>query len=207
MRLGWGRKGDHLSLLKKLEVIFCFLTNRKCDFFKSINRWLKWSNLKCDLVVEKAMLQRVAYYFESFSASWPTQNSTCVRSKKWCFKGSHGTPNLFWTSGVAQNAIWMKSKKQWFKLSKSLWIHYLHLDQPKMWLFQINKALIQVFEWHLRVIFFLLKSPKFDFRTVEKAMFQVVTRPCELISFLLTNPKWDLGEIEKAMFQWVAWHF
>ena len=61
-----------------------------------------------------------------------------------------------------------------------------------------------MFEWHLRVIFFLLKSPKFDFGTVEKAMFQVVTRPCELISFLLTNPKWDLGEVEKAMFQWVA---
>jgi len=60
---------------------------------------------------------------------------------------------------------------------------------------------IQVVEWHLKVIFCLLTSPKFDFVEFEKAMFQVVARHWELIFFLLTSSKCDLGENEKAIFR------
>ena len=44
-------------------IIYFLLTNQNCDL--------------CE--VEKAMFQRVAYYFQSFSASWQTQNSTWFR--------------------------------------------------------------------------------------------------------------------------------
>ena len=59
-------------------------------------------------------------------------------------------------------------------------------------------------EWHVKVIFCLLKSAKFVFGTDEKAMFQVVAKHWELIFFLLTNQKCNLVEFEKAMIQGVA---
>ena len=83
----------------------------------------------------------------------------------------------------------------------SLLSHFLLLDQPKMRLFQVDKATIQVVEWHFKVIFCDLTSPKFDFCEVEKAMFLEVVRHWEQISFFLTNPKCDVGEVEKAKFQ------
>jgi len=56
----------------------------KAMFQEVANHWgiiyFLLTNPKCDLCeVEKAMFQRVAYYFESFSASWQTQNATWVR--------------------------------------------------------------------------------------------------------------------------------
>jgi len=77
------------------ELIFFFCTSPKCDlgevekamFQVVANYWgliyFLLTNPKSDLCeVEKAMFQRVAYHFESFSASWPTQSATWVRSKK-----------------------------------------------------------------------------------------------------------------------------
>jgi len=60
-----------------------------------------------------------------------------------------------------------------------------------------DKAMIQMVELHLKVIFCLLTSPKFDFPEVEKAMIKVDAGHRELIFFLLTTPKCDLGEVEK----------
>ena len=55
--------------------------------------------------------------------------------------------------------------------------------------FQVDKATIQMAEWHLKVIFCLLTSPKFDFLEVEKTIFQVVATQSDLVFFLLTSPK------------------
>ena len=71
----------------------------------------------------------------------------------------------------------------------------------------MDKATIQVVEWHLKVIFFLLTIPKFDIVKVEKAMSQMVARNWELIFFLLTIAKCELVVIEKSMFQWLLWLF
>jgi len=62
----------------------------------------------------------------------------------------------------------------------------------------VDKATIQVVEWHLKVFFGLLKSFEFDFGEVEKAIFQVVARHWEHIFILLTCQKCDLGDVEKA---------
>ena len=51
--------------------------------------------------------------------------------------------------------------------------------------------MIQVIEWHLKVIYCLLTNPKFGFGEVEKKIFQMVTRHREIIFFLLTNPNCD----------------
>jgi len=38
---------------------------------------------------------------------------------------------------------------------------------------QVDKATIQVVEWHLKFIFYLMTSPKFDLDEFDKTMFQV----------------------------------
>jgi len=47
--------------------------------------------------------------------------------------------------------------------------------------FQFNEALIQVVEWHLKIIFCLLTNPNFVIGEFEKLMFQVIARLLELI--------------------------
>jgi len=62
----------------------------------------------------------------------------------------------------------------------------------------VDKATIQVAEWNLKVIFYLLTIPKFDFGDVEKAMFfkwSPITG--NFVFFSLTNPKCYLGEVKK----------
>jgi len=71
------------------ELIFFPLNTPKCDLGK----------------VETAIFQFVACHFQLIFGLLVTQNATWVSSKKRCFKGSHGTINLFWASGLAQNAI------------------------------------------------------------------------------------------------------
>ena len=154
MRFGWSRKSDDSSFRMLLEVIFCFLTNRKWRL-KSIKWQFMMSNGSHFLSLEKPKIRlwwgrendvssgrpalgthflplvqpkmRIGWSRKSvisegrisqnsFSASWPTQNATWLRSRE-RFKRAHGTRKLFWTSGLVQNAISMKSKKRWFKLS------------------------------------------------------------------------------------------
>ena len=81
IRLWWCRINDVSSCRNHWEIIFFPLTSPKFDLGK----------------VEKGM--------NSFSTSWPTHNATWVRSKKRCFKVSHGTLNLFWAPRIAQNAL------------------------------------------------------------------------------------------------------
>ena len=154
-----------------LQVIFCLFTSPKFDFgeveksmFLVVARHSKLVSYSLPAENAKAMFQRVACSLNSFSASWPNRNATWVRSKKRCFKVSHGTLNLFWTCGLAQNAIWMRPKKRCFKVPNgflnliwafglaensiwwsrkcddsscqmSVWTNFLLLDLPKMLLF------------------------------------------------------------------------
>ena len=60
-----------------------------------------------------------------------------------------------------------------------------------MRLFPVDKATIQVVQWHLKVIFCLLKSPKLDLDEVDKTMFHVVPWIFEITFFLWGQPKFD----------------
>jgi len=72
-----------------------------------------WAIPKCDLVeVEKAMLQGLACQFELIFSVLTNRKCDLGEVEKTMFKVSHGTLNLFWTCGLAQNAISMKSKKR-----------------------------------------------------------------------------------------------
>ena len=88
---------------------------------------------------------------------------------------------------TVQKAISMKSKKRWFKLSNGTLKSFSASFNQKCDFFEFDKATIQVVDWHLKVIFFLLTTPNFGFGDVEKAMLQVVARHWELIFFLLTS--------------------
>ena len=81
------------------EVIFCFLTNRKCDFFQ----------------VDKAAIQVAECVLKDLSSSWQAQNFSLMRLRNRCFKWTPGTGNLFSSSRPAQNATWVKSRKRCFK--------------------------------------------------------------------------------------------
>ena len=101
-------------------------------------------------------------------------------------------------------------------------------------IFQVDKAIIQVAEWHVKVIFFLLQaqyltlvrsgkqcfkwSPgnqnSFSFTWPaqkwngwrQKKLFQVVAFHFELTFGLLTIPKCDLDEFVKVIFHGLQWH-
>ena len=64
---------------------------------------------------------------------------------------------------------------------------------------EVDKATIQVFEWHLEVIFSILTSTKFHFGEVEKSMFLAVAWHWELIFFLLTSPKCDVSRARTSL--------
>ena len=98
-----------------------------------------------------------------------------------------------------QNAVWMKSKKRWFKLSNVTLKSFSAFWPTK-------NSTIQLVEWHLKVIFALLTRPKFDFGEVGKAMYQVVARQWEHVFILLTSQICALDEVDKAMFQWFSCH-
>ena len=51
-----------------------------------------------------------------------------------------------------------------------------------------------------------LERPKSYLGEVNKATFLVVARHCELIFCLFTSPKCDLDEVEIALIQVVEWH-
>ena len=55
--------------------------------------------------------------------------------------------------------------------------------------FEVDKATIEMAEWHLKVIFCLLTTPKYYFVKFDKAMFQVVARQSDLVFFLLNAQK------------------
>ena len=90
------------------EVILCFLTNRKSDFFqvhKSIIQVVQWhlkiifcllKRQKFDLgEVEKAMNQLFARYLKVILVQSTAQIATFVNSRKRCFKESHVILNAF----------------------------------------------------------------------------------------------------------------
>jgi len=76
-----------------------------------------------------------------------------------------------------------------------------------MRLFKVDKATIQLVEFHLKVIFCLLTRPKCDLGKFVKAMFQGLTCNFELIFFLMISPKFNFGKVEKDMFQMGARHW
>ena len=98
----------------------------------------------------------------SFSASWPYQNATWVRSKKPCFKDPHGTLNLFSASGLAENGIWWSRKSDDSSCQMSLWSHFLLLDQLKMRLF--FKSIKRRFKWQMALKSHFLPLDKLKIR-------------------------------------------
>ena len=125
MRFGWSRKSDDSSCRMALQVIFCFLSNRICDFFKLIKRRFTSSNGTHFLPLDK-------------------RNSTLVRSRKRCFKCSPGTGNSFSSSRPAQNATWVKLRKRCLKCSH-VTLNSLSASWPSRnanWLSSRNRCLM-----------------------------------------------------------------
>ena len=58
----------------------------------------------------------------------------------------------------------------------------------------------------LSTYFRALDQPKLDLREIEKAMLQVLECHFELILGLLTIPKCVFVEVDKAIFLWPVWH-
>ena len=81
---------------------------------------------------------------------------------------------------------------------------FFFLTSPKLYLNEVEKAMIQVVEWHFEVIFCFLTNRKCAFFEVDKATIEVVER---YFLFLMSSPKYNLGEFKKAMFQGFACHF
>ena len=111
------------------EVIFCFLTNRKCDFFQVEKATIQVANgtytIFCLLKspkfdfgdFEKLMVQEVANHWELIFFPMTRKNATWVKSKKRCFKGSHVTLNSFSSFWPTQNTTWVRSINGCFKVS------------------------------------------------------------------------------------------
>ena len=118
---------------------------------------------------------------------------------------------ILWSAPAWEREPWAQ-RFEWSRKSydsscrMSVWSHFLLLDQMKMWLFQVDNTTIQMVEWHLKVIFCLLKCPKFDFGEVEKAMYQGVEMTFLTHIRPLDHPKIRLGWGRKGIFQGLAWH-
>ena len=104
------------------ELIFFLLTSPKWDLGeveKANFQGVAWHfDLILDVLtkpnfdlreVEKAMFQGLAWHSQLILDLWTSQKCD-LKWKKRCFKVSNGIHNLFWAFGLAQNAIWMKSK-------------------------------------------------------------------------------------------------
>ena len=85
----WCQESDVLSGRQSLGTHFLPLTSPKCDLGN----------------VEKAMFQMFSCHFEFIFGLLANPKCYWVRSKKRCFKVSHGTLNLFWAPRIAQNAM------------------------------------------------------------------------------------------------------
>ena len=135
------------------KLIFCHLTSPKCNFGEG----------------EKALFQGLAWHLELNLGLLPVRNATWMRLIKRYFKRSTGTGNSFSAPSHSQNATCAKSRMRWFKRSNDCTL-FCMFTIPKCDLFEVDKAIFQVVEWHFESIFCLLSSPKCDVVEVEKAV-------------------------------------
>ena len=125
------------------DIIFCFLTNRKCNFFqvdKSTMQVVEWhlkvialDSLIFDLVrSRKRCFNRLPGPGNSFPSSCPAENVTLLKSRKPSFKDMHVTMNSFTAILPSHNASWLRSIKQCSKVSHGNLNYFRSLDLPEM---------------------------------------------------------------------------
>ena len=111
----------------QFKVIFCLLTNRKCEFFQvdkaTIQVHIKvtfciMSSQKNDFRdVEKAMFHVVANQWELIFFPLTSPKSDSSKVEKAMFQGAHVTLNSYSASWLTQNATWVRLKKRCLKVS------------------------------------------------------------------------------------------
>jgi len=138
---------------------------------------LPLTNPKCDLKLKKRCFNGSHVFWTHFRPLDQPKMRLGEVDKR-CFKVSHGTLNLFWTCGLAQNASKINSKKRCFQASNCI-----------LNLFSTSGLPENGIRWRR-------KSGDLSNRHSLGTLF-----------FLLTNPKCNLGDVEKVKYQGVAWHF
>ena len=178
--LWWCRLSDVSSGRQSLGNDFFLLTNPKSDLVE----------------VEIAMFQGVACHFEHIFGLLAKPSR--VRSIKRCFKGSHGTLNLFWPSGLAQNAIWTKSKKPWLTL-----LNVTLKSFSGSWPTENVTSFMSIkrrFKWSYGTYKSFSASWPSQNATLVRS-WKRCFKWSELVFFLLTSPKREMGEVEKVCFK------
>ena len=124
--------------------------------------------------------------------------ATWVKSRKGCFKGSHDILNSFSASWPSQNSTWLTSRKRFSRARKALSTYFRPLDQPKMRLGWINESDFYGFCKALRTHFLPLDQPKMRFGWSRKRDVSSCQMPFWSHFLLLDQPKMRLFLIRKS---------
>jgi len=138
------------------DIIFCFLTSRKCDIFKSIKRRFKWSNGT----------------LKSFSLSSQAQKFDLDEVDKTMFQVLPWQFEIIFLLLGNQKCDFSETDKAMFQVvARHCELIFSLLTSLKYDLGEVEKAMFQVFAWHFQLIFALWTSPKCDLAEFKKRIF------------------------------------
>jgi len=156
-----------------LNVIFCFLTCTKFDFgefekamFPVVAKHFATNFLPLDQPkmrlgwVEKAMFQGLNFILNTFSACWPSENATWVRSRKRDSSSRMALSTYFRPLDQHKMQLRWIHKSVFSRVCKALRTHFLPLDLPKMRLGWSRKSDDSTCRMSIGSHFLLIDQPK-----------------------------------------------